>query len=65
MNLRKLRREFGSEVTVSRDRKTGTVRAQACGLGYRATESAFKDERELAEFVRSKMPVQRCGGGSD
>jgi hypothetical protein len=59
MNLRKLRREMGKGVAVSRDRKSGEARVEACGLGYRVTEAAFGSERELAAFLKSKLPVMR------
>lgn len=57
MNVRKLKQHLGNGVNVSRDRKTRTVNLSAHGLSYRADEAAFKNEAELAEYARSKMPV--------
>ena len=57
MNLRKLKKAFGREVRVTRDRKQKITTAEAGGLSYRAHEGSFKNEGELAEYVRSKVPV--------
>jgi len=57
MNLRKLKKAVGAGVELSRDRKSRTVAASAGGLSYRLGEAAFSDEREMAEHLRSKLPV--------
>ena len=64
MNVRKIKREMGGGVVVTRNAKARTVRVEACGLGYRysAGEAAFRDERELADYVRSKLPAGRAMG---
>ena len=57
MNLRTLRKEFGKRAAVSRDRRKREVTVSAAGLGYRADESRFGSERELAEHLKSKLPA--------
>jgi hypothetical protein len=63
MNLRKLKREFGPGIEVSRNRKARVVTASAAGLTYRADERAFGSEQEMAEHLRTKLPVMRIVGG--
>ena len=62
MNLRKIRREMGDQVVVTRDRKTKAVQVAANGLSYRMDERAFGNEREMAEFASSKLPALRVIG---
>lgn len=57
MKLRTLQRAFGPNVKVSRDRRTRVVEVAAAGLRYRADETRFASESELAEYARSKMPI--------
>ena len=58
MNVRKLQRRLGPDITATRDRRTRVVSLSGSGLTYRADETKFSSERELAEYARSKMPVQ-------
>jgi hypothetical protein len=64
MNLKKLKKEFGDQVAVSRDRKRGIVTASARGLSYRAEESRFGTEHALAEHLKSKLPVLSVAPGN-
>lgn len=57
MNVRTLKKQFGPGVDVSRDRKTRTVNIQSGALNYRADETQFSNEKELAEFAKSKLPA--------
>jgi hypothetical protein len=61
MNLRKIRKELGGEVEVTRDRRLKLTTFKAAGLGYTAEEKFFKDEKELADYARSKVPALTIG----
>jgi hypothetical protein len=58
MNLRKLKKEFsGSGIEVSRDRKQKVAIVNGAGLIYCASEKEFRDEADLAAYMKSKIPV--------
>lgn len=61
MKIKELKKEFGSGIQVSRDRRARTVTASACGLKYHADERRFKNEREMAEHLKSKLPAVVVG----
>ncbi len=57
MNLRKLKKEFGGQFAVTRNSRRRTTTVKAAGLTYHVDEHRFSGEREVADHMRSKMPV--------
>jgi hypothetical protein len=63
MNVRKLKKELGQGFQIGRDRAARRISVEAAGLRYGVEEQAFRDEAELAEHLRSKMPAMRVMPG--
>ena len=59
MNLRTLRKQFGSDykVTRSQARDQRVIEVRAGGVHYSMTEKAFANEAELVEHAKSKIPI--------
>lgn len=57
MRIRKLKKEFGRGFEVSRDRRAKVAVVAAGGLSYSVQEAAFRSEAELAQHIKSKVPV--------